>query len=107
MAAHAHDMFCPLTYSEDHSQYLKNQLSKIFAQQDANSSDVQSGKMRDSADLLFTACSRTTHPSNDTCKINSKVTFALGANTAVNTLLIDFNFIMIDLAKYYMHYVMV
>lgn len=105
MAAHAHDMFCPLTDSEDH--YLKNQLSKIFAQQDAKSADVQSGKMRDSADLLFTACSRTTHPSNDTCKINSKVTFASSANTAVNTLLIDFNFIMIDLAKYYMHYVMV
>ena len=102
MAAHAHDMFCPLTDSEDHSHYLKNQLSKIFAQQDAKSADVQSGKMRDSADLLFTACSRTTHPSNDTCQINSKVTL-----TAVNTLLIDFNFIMIDLAKYYMHYVMV
>lgn len=24
MAAYAHDMFCPLTYSEDHSHYLKN-----------------------------------------------------------------------------------
>lgn len=81
MAAYAHDMFCPLTYSEDHSHYLKNQWSKIFAQQDANSSDVQSGKTRDSADLLFTACSRTTHPSNDTCKINSKVTFKLKAQT--------------------------
>lgn len=81
MAAYAHDMFCPLTYSEDHSHYLKNQWSKIFAQQDANSSDVQNGKMGDSADLLFTACSRTTYPSNNTCKINSKVTFKLKAQT--------------------------
>ncbi|RMX41189.1 hypothetical protein pdam_00022386 [Pocillopora damicornis] len=50
----------------------KKICTPLLEKEDANSSDVQSGKMRDSADLLFTACGRTTHPSNDTCKINSK-----------------------------------
>ncbi|XP_058953956.2 uncharacterized protein [Pocillopora verrucosa] len=50
----------------------KKICTPLLEKEDANSSDVQSGKVRDSADLLFTACSRTTHPSNDTCKINSK-----------------------------------
>lgn len=63
--------------------------------------------MRDFVDFLFIVCSRIIYFLNDICKINLKVIFVLSVNIVVNILLIDFNFIMIDLVKYYMYYVMV